>query len=184
MIVDPPMDIFLTQPVQTWASWVEYLLGINLAPLETSYYFVLSSLVFHTTEFYITQGWINHSTNLHYFDACFALDILQLKLLKRIATVKDDGTVEFEIPGDEESRVLGVESQSVSNEVEDEPLDEIELHYIPPMQIVMLIVGTRGDVQPFIAIGKRLQVPDIILQSQILYLQAVSTLYMHYTYVF
>ncbi|XP_062077702.1 sterol 3-beta-glucosyltransferase UGT80A2 isoform X2 [Humulus lupulus] len=25
------------------------------------------------------------------------------------------------------------------------------------MQIVMLIVGTRGDVQPFIAIGKRLQ---------------------------
>ncbi|XP_015088035.1 sterol 3-beta-glucosyltransferase UGT80A2-like isoform X1 [Solanum pennellii] len=81
----------------------------------------------------------------------------KLKLLKRIATVKDDGTVEFEIPGDEESRVLGVESQSVSNEVEDEPLDEIELHYIPPMQIVMLIVGTRGDVQPFIAIGKRLQ---------------------------
>ncbi|XP_055813057.1 sterol 3-beta-glucosyltransferase UGT80A2-like [Solanum dulcamara] len=81
----------------------------------------------------------------------------KLKLLKRIATVKDNGTVEFEIPGDEESRVLGVDSQSVCNEVEDEPLDEIELHYIPPIQIVMLIVGTRGDVQPFIAIGKRLQ---------------------------
>lgn len=29
---------------------------------------------------------------------------------------------------------------------------------IPPLKIVMLIVGTRGDVQPFIAIGKRLQV--------------------------
>ncbi|XP_006350303.1 sterol 3-beta-glucosyltransferase UGT80A2 isoform X2 [Solanum tuberosum] len=81
----------------------------------------------------------------------------KLKLLKRIATVRDNGTVEFEIPGDEESRVLGVESQSVCNEVEDEPLDELELHYIPPIQIVMLIVGTRGDVQPFIAIGKRLQ---------------------------
>lgn len=105
-------------------------------------------------------------------------------MLKRIATVRDNGTVEFEIPGDEESRVLGVESQSVCNEVEDVPLDELELHYIPPIQIVMLIVGTRGDVQPFIAIGKRLQVPDIILQSQILYLQAVSALYMHYTYVF
>jgi UDP:flavonoid glycosyltransferase YjiC (YdhE family) len=26
------------------------------------------------------------------------------------------------------------------------------------MQIVILIVGTRGDVQPFVAIGKRLQV--------------------------
>ncbi|XP_075099059.1 sterol 3-beta-glucosyltransferase UGT80A2 isoform X1 [Nicotiana tabacum] len=52
---------------------------------------------------------------------------------------------------------LGVKSQSVSNEVEDEPLDATELQYIPPIQIVMLIVGTRGDVQPFIAIGKRLQ---------------------------
>lgn len=81
----------------------------------------------------------------------------KLKLLKRIATVKDNGTVEFEIPGDIESRVLGVESQSVHNEVEDEPLDAEELQYIPPIQIVMLIVGTRGDVQPFIAIGKRLQ---------------------------
>ncbi|KAL3328368.1 hypothetical protein AABB24_035820 [Solanum stoloniferum] len=84
-------------------------------------------------------------------------DSEQQKLLKRIATVRDNGTVEFEIPGDEESRVLGVESQSVCNEVEDAPLDELELHYIPPIQIVMLIVGTRGDVQPFIAIGKRLQ---------------------------
>lgn len=109
--------------------------------------------------------------------------MLQLKLLKRIATVKDNGTVEFEIPGDIESRVLGVESQSVHNEVEDEPLDAEELQYIPPIQIVMLIVGTRGDVQPFIAIGKRLQVLAIIMQSQILHLQAVNTLYMHYTYV-
>ncbi|KAJ8558223.1 hypothetical protein K7X08_004989 [Anisodus acutangulus] len=40
----------------------------------------------------------------------------KLKLLKRIATVKDNGTVEFDIPGDVESRVLGVESQSVRNE--------------------------------------------------------------------
>ncbi|KAK4407316.1 Sterol 3-beta-glucosyltransferase UGT80A2 [Sesamum angolense] len=32
-----------------------------------------------------------------------------------------------------------------------------ELQYVPPLQIVMLIVGTRGDVQPFVAIGKRLQ---------------------------
>jgi hypothetical protein len=28
------------------------------------------------------------------------------------------------------------------------------------MQIVILIVGTRGDVQPFVAIGKRLQVSE------------------------
>ncbi|XP_049412148.1 sterol 3-beta-glucosyltransferase UGT80A2-like isoform X1 [Solanum stenotomum] len=82
----------------------------------------------------------------------------KLKLLKRIATVKDDGTVEFEIPGDvETTEVLGTGSESVHTAVEDEPLDATELQYFPPMQIVILIVGTRGDVQPFTAIGKRLQ---------------------------
>ncbi|CAH2049747.1 unnamed protein product [Thlaspi arvense] len=64
-----------------------------------------------------------------------------LKLLKRIATVKDDGTVELEVPGDIETQVIGVGSSPC----------------MPPMQIAILIVGTRGDVQPFIAIGKRLQ---------------------------
>ncbi|KAM7496198.1 hypothetical protein LguiA_020612 [Lonicera macranthoides] len=81
----------------------------------------------------------------------------KLQLLSRIATVKDDGTVEFEVPRDVESQDLDVGSENVHNEVDDDPLDATEQHYIPPLQIVMLIVGTRGDVQPFIAIGKRLQ---------------------------
>ncbi|KAH6809959.1 UDP-Glycosyltransferase superfamily protein [Perilla frutescens var. frutescens] len=81
----------------------------------------------------------------------------KLKLLNRIATVKDDGTVEFEVPVNVEPRILGAGSESVYTEVDEEVLDATELSYIPPMQIVMLIVGTRGDVQPFVAIGKRLQ---------------------------
>jgi sterol 3beta-glucosyltransferase len=85
--------------------------------------------------------------------------IVQLKLLNRIATVKDDGTVEFEVPVDVEAQALGAGSVGAyCNAVDDEPLDATDLMYIPPLQIVMLIVGTRGDVQPFIAIGKRLQV--------------------------
>lgn len=79
-------------------------------------------------------------------------------MLNRIATVKDDGTVEFEVPGDVEQRALGVDSGNIYTEVDEDPLDATELQYIPPLQIVMLIVGTRGDVQPFVAIGKRLQV--------------------------
>lgn len=82
----------------------------------------------------------------------------KIKLLKRIATVKDDGTVEFEVPADVEPQYLGARSVGACNDpVDDEPLDATDLQYIPPLQIVMLIVGTRGDVQPFIAIGKRLQ---------------------------
>ncbi|CAI9107474.1 OLC1v1006836C3 [Oldenlandia corymbosa var. corymbosa] len=81
----------------------------------------------------------------------------KLKLLNRIATVKDDGTVEFEVPGDIEQRVPDIRRENAYGEVDELPLDDTELHYIPPMQIVILIVGTRGDVQPFIAIGKKLQ---------------------------
>ncbi|KAK7350280.1 hypothetical protein VNO77_08693 [Canavalia gladiata] len=80
----------------------------------------------------------------------------KLKLLNRIATVKDDGTVEFEVPGDVEPEALGAGSQQINHAVDDS-LDATNFHYIPPLNIVMLIVGTRGDVQPFVAIGKRLQ---------------------------
>ncbi|XP_075507132.1 sterol 3-beta-glucosyltransferase UGT80A2-like isoform X1 [Primulina tabacum] len=84
-------------------------------------------------------------------------DQQKLVLLKRIATVKDDGTVQLDVPKDVEPQTAVVGSDSVYSEVDDELIDAAELQYIPPLQIVMLIVGTRGDVQPFIAIGKKLQ---------------------------
>ncbi|XP_038880598.1 sterol 3-beta-glucosyltransferase UGT80A2-like isoform X2 [Benincasa hispida] len=84
------------------------------------------------------------------------LSLLLLKWLKRVATVKDDGTVQMEVPEGIQPEsfhlsVLDVEA------VDDESLDTANVPFIPPLQIVMLIVGTRGDVQPFVAIGKRLQ---------------------------
>ena len=86
---------------------------------------------------------------------------MQLKLLNRIATVKHDGSVEFEVPADAIPQPIPVdrEEESSRNGVcPDESIDGVDLQYIPHMQIVMLIVGTRGDVQPFVAIAKRLQV--------------------------
>ncbi|XWS36542.1 hypothetical protein CRYUN_Cryun20dG0093700 [Craigia yunnanensis] len=83
-------------------------------------------------------------------------DQQKIKLLNRIATVKDDGTVEFEVPGDVEPHALGGPRDAYT-EVAEEGSLETDIQYIPPLQIVMLIVGTRGDVQPFIAIGKCLQ---------------------------
>ncbi|VVA96768.1 unnamed protein product [Arabis nemorensis] len=82
----------------------------------------------------------------------------KLKLLNRIATVKHDGTVEFEVPADAIPQPIVVGREESKNGVSpDESIDGVDLQYIPPMQIVMLIVGTRGDVQPFVAIAKRLQ---------------------------
>ncbi|KAL5725206.1 sterol 3beta-glucosyltransferase [Ranunculus cassubicifolius] len=79
----------------------------------------------------------------------------KLQMLNRLATVRDDGTVEFEIPAD-----IGPDGLDFGTDVEapwDDTLESVDLQYVPPLQIVILIVGTRGDVQPFIAIGKRLQ---------------------------
>ncbi|THG06834.1 hypothetical protein TEA_030016 [Camellia sinensis var. sinensis] len=101
----------------------------------------------------------------------------KLKLLNRIATVKDDGTVEFEVPGDVEPHTFGVGSGTVYNGADDEPLELTDPQYIPPLQIVILIVGTRGDVQPFIAIGKRLQekAQSATNSVQVLYVVGLSS---------
>ncbi|KAJ6821554.1 sterol 3-beta-glucosyltransferase UGT80A2 [Iris pallida] len=85
-------------------------------------------------------------------------DKKKLKMINQIATVKDDGTVEVQVPSNIEPAPFNVEYEDAhSDVVDEEPLESTDLQYIPPLQIVILIVGTRGDVQPFIAIGKRLQ---------------------------
>ncbi|KMT13693.1 hypothetical protein BVRB_4g080750 [Beta vulgaris subsp. vulgaris] len=82
----------------------------------------------------------------------------KLKWLKRVATVKKDGTVQFEVPGDVKTPSLDLGTGMASDDpTEEEELESGDIHDLPPLQIVMLIVGTRGDVQPFVAIGKRLQ---------------------------
>lgn len=72
--------------------------------------------------------------------------------------MKDDGTAELEVSRDIESQSVNVESEEIFSNVSNESFDTSGFQYIRPMQIVILIVGTRGDVQPFIPIGKRLQV--------------------------
>ncbi|KAE9592214.1 putative sterol 3-beta-glucosyltransferase [Lupinus albus] len=86
----------------------------------------------------------------------------RLRWLKRASMVKDDGTVEFEVPGDIKPHSPDFRTGVTGNDVQDEESDEATLvHNIRPLQIAMLIVGTRGDVQPFVAIAKRLQVFQI-----------------------
>jgi len=79
-------------------------------------------------------------------------------MLNRVATVKDDGTVVVDVPSGLESTIVGGTEDIYTEAAVEEALDGTEIPYRPPMQIVILIVGTRGDVQPFVAIGKRLQV--------------------------
>lgn len=80
------------------------------------------------------------------------------KLLEKLTTIQDDGTVQFEVPGDIKPEHFDVDTGIVDNgTTEEHANDGEEIQDLPPLQIVMLIVGTRGDVQPFVAIGKKLQ---------------------------
>ncbi|PWA62788.1 UDP-glucuronosyl/UDP-glucosyltransferase [Artemisia annua] len=79
---------------------------------------------------------------------------MQLKWLNRLASVRADGAVQFEIPDEIKPQSLDFGTEVVTAEAD---FDTTDIPKFPPLQIVMLIVGTRGDVQPFVAIGKRLQ---------------------------
>lgn len=82
-------------------------------------------------------------------------------MLNRLATIQNDGTVKLDVPGDinVSDQPLDFGTGEAYFEDEDkETGDSEDAVLLPPLQIVMLIVGTRGDVQPFVAIGKRLQV--------------------------
>ncbi|XP_027352413.1 sterol 3-beta-glucosyltransferase UGT80A2-like [Abrus precatorius] len=77
--------------------------------------------------------------------------------IRRASTLKNDGTVEIEVPGQGGSIEPDVRGYEAGDEFSD-AISGQDIQPIQPLQIVMLIVGTRGDVQPFVAIGKRLQV--------------------------
>lgn len=81
------------------------------------------------------------------------------KIIENLVKIKNDGTVEVDV--DRGSKIaptlfdLDV-SDHLASDTEDDFEDPIEV--IPSyLEIAMLIVGTRGDVQPFVAIGKRLR---------------------------
>lgn len=79
-------------------------------------------------------------------------------MLNRFASIQDDGTVKFDVPGDIRDQPLDFGTGVIYDGDGDGVADSEDAVLLPPLQIAMLIVGTRGDVQPFVAIGKRLQV--------------------------
>ncbi|XP_012569104.1 sterol 3-beta-glucosyltransferase UGT80A2-like isoform X2 [Cicer arietinum] len=99
----------------------------------------------------------NHGLLARFFDETVPHK-KRLRYLKKASMVNDDGTVEIEVPGHIKHRSLGNGTGIIDRSGESckETLIQ-DIEPIPPRQIAMLIVGTRGDVQPFIAIGKRLQ---------------------------
>ncbi|KAG8378097.1 hypothetical protein BUALT_Bualt08G0102800 [Buddleja alternifolia] len=82
----------------------------------------------------------------------------QKKLIENLVKIQTDGTVEVDLTKDSPGASELLELQPVEGIPSTD--DYIMTDYnksIPKLKIAMLVVGTRGDVQPFLAIARRLQ---------------------------
>lgn len=81
---------------------------------------------------------------------------------------QNDGTVEVDLS---KSAPVASELLELSSYEGPPPmLDEIVTDFnktIPKLKIAILVVGTRGDVQPFLAVAKRLQACEMLASIQL-----------------
>ncbi|XP_045809226.1 sterol 3-beta-glucosyltransferase UGT80B1 isoform X2 [Trifolium pratense] len=80
------------------------------------------------------------------------------KLIANLVKIQKDGTVEVDVERSASvaSELLELQSFEESTMSGSFIISESKKS-VPRLQIVILVVGTRGDVQPFVAIAKRLQ---------------------------
>jgi sterol 3beta-glucosyltransferase len=87
--------------------------------------------------------------------------VLQIKITERLVKIQNDGTVEVDV-----TRSALVASELSEIDAFGYVPRDIEkvtpgiTKSVPKLKIAILVVGTRGDVQPFIALAKRLQVGE------------------------
>ncbi|XVF37196.1 hypothetical protein REPUB_Repub19eG0125200 [Reevesia pubescens] len=81
------------------------------------------------------------------------------KLIVNLVKIQNDGTVEVDLPKNSPVASELLELSSIGGAPFD--LDDTSFYEtnksIPRLNIAILVVGTRGDVQPFLAMAKRLQ---------------------------
>lgn len=82
----------------------------------------------------------------------------KMKMVEKLVKIQKDGTLEVDLT---RSALVASELSEI-DAFGSVPRDGEEVTFglnksVPKLKIVMLVVGTRGDVQPFIALAKRLQ---------------------------
>ncbi|KAG8695793.1 hypothetical protein FRC09_008927 [Ceratobasidium sp. 395] len=76
------------------------------------------------------------------------------KGLSSSARVTEDGRIVISL---DMKKKLPDLPRDYANPVREYAIDKEDWHTAPPMSVVIMIVGSRGDVQPFIALGKKLK---------------------------
>lgn len=82
----------------------------------------------------------------------------QQKLIENLVKIQNDGRVEVDWDSNAPvaSHLLELQSVEGSTIILDDKTSDIN-KLVPRLKIAILVVGTRGDVQPFLAMAKRLQ---------------------------
>uniref|UniRef100_A0A2P2LDL3 Sterol 3-beta-glucosyltransferase UGT80B1 n=1 Tax=Rhizophora mucronata TaxID=61149 RepID=A0A2P2LDL3_RHIMU len=116
----------------------------------------------HYWSFHESVCWGNWNAHF-YFAIHLLITILsfvcfQKKLLVELVKIQNDGTVEVDIAKSAPvaSELLELHPVEGSSFHVDDLASEVKKP-IPKLKICILVVGTRGDVQPFLAMAKRLQ---------------------------
>lgn len=81
------------------------------------------------------------------------------KLIANLVKIQSDGTVEVDLDNSAPVASELLELRAIEG-ISSIHIDESYFEFnksVPKLKIVMLVVGTRGDVQPFLAVAKRLQ---------------------------
>ncbi|CAN1234958.1 Sterol 3-beta-glucosyltransferase UGT80B1 [Linum perenne] len=101
----------------------------------------------------ITEHRSKHELKFHRF-----FDQEKNKLLIELVRVQHDGTVAVDLDKNDSvtSELLELHSVGSASFIMNEDTSEVNKP-IPKLNIAILVVGTRGDVQPFLAMAKRLQ---------------------------
>ncbi|ESW15541.1 hypothetical protein PHAVU_007G080800 [Phaseolus vulgaris] len=79
------------------------------------------------------------------------------QLITNLVKIQNDGTVEVDLEMSASVAPELLELQSFEESTVSGGLGSESKKSVPRLQIVILVVGTRGDVQPFLAIAKKLQ---------------------------
>ncbi|BAT94317.1 hypothetical protein VIGAN_08090800 [Vigna angularis var. angularis] len=79
------------------------------------------------------------------------------QLITNLVKIQNDGTVEVDLERSASVAPELLELQSFEESTVSGGFGSESKKFVPRLQIVILVVGTRGDVQPFVAIAKRLQ---------------------------
>ncbi|KAJ4952834.1 hypothetical protein NE237_029666 [Protea cynaroides] len=79
------------------------------------------------------------------------------KMIVDLVKIQNDGTVKVDVTRSAPVTSELLELDAVDQTSTDVKDTDIENRSIPILKIVILVVGTRGDVQPFLAMAKRLQ---------------------------